>query len=153
MKKLSNVNNFMKKIEEADNQIETDIVLSGPDAIKNILVSETIKLSKLQSVSNELLSYLTDSKVIKQLSYKEKQNLFNTISNTENNSRDFIFRVAELANKNAFLQEVLKLAEKPKDQIITSENGETYITTIDDETRRNLSEIIRDVINDRVINT
>ena len=153
MKKLSNVNNFMKKIEEADNQIETDIVLSGPDAIKNILVSETIKLSKLQSVSNELLSYLTDSKVIKQLSYKEKQNLFNTISNTENNSRDFIFRVAELANKNAFLQEVLTLAAKPRDQIITSENGETYITTIDDETRRNLSEIIRDVINDRVINT
>lgn len=150
--KLSRVNNFLKKIEKEDNITENNIILSGPDVIKNILVNETLKLGKLESVSNELLAYLTDSKVMRQLSYKEKQNLLGMITDIQNNSRDFIFKVAELSNKNTFLKEVLKLAEEPKD-IIVSENGETYISQIDDETRKNLSEILINIVNDRVTNT
>ena len=126
MGKLSKVNQFLQDIQEKDKPIENNIVLSGPDAIKNILINETIKLGRLENVSNELLNYLTDSKVIKKLSYKEKQYLFNQISDVQNNSRDFIFKVAELSNKNAFLQEVLKLAEGPK-EILVSESGEKYI--------------------------
>ena len=151
-KKLTRVNDFLQRIKKEDNITENDVILSGPDVIKNILVNETIKLSKLESVSNELLAYLTDSKVMRQLSYKEKQNLLGMITDIQNNSRDFIFKVAELSNKNTFLKEVLKLAEEPKD-IIVSENGETYISQIDDETRKNLSEILINIVNDRVTNT
>lgn len=152
MGKLSKVNQFLQGMNEQNNIMESNVVLSGPDAIKNILINETLKLGKLEKVSNELLNYLTDSKVIKKLSYKEKQYLFNQINTVQNNSRDFIFRVAELSNKNAFLQEVLKLAEGPK-EILVSESGEKYISTIDDETRRNLSEILIDIVNERVANT
>lgn len=153
MSKLDKVNNFLNNINQ-NNEVsqETNIILSGPDAIKNILINETIKLGKLEAVSNELLAYLTDSKAIKNLSYKEKQHLLGTITDIQNNSRDFIFRVAEMSNKNAFLKEVLKLAEGPKETIITSANGETYISSIDDETRRDLSELLREVINDRITN-
>ena len=138
------------KMCESEDTTKSGIILSGPDTIKNILISETVKLGKLEAVSNELLAYLTDSKVMKQLSYKEKQHLLNDITNIQNNSRDFIFRVAEMSVKNTFLQEVLKLAEGPK-EIVTSTNGEKYITQIDDDTRKQLSEMLRDIVNDRII--
>ena len=150
--KLTKVNDFLNNIEEEPEIKQTNIVLSGPDAIKNILVNETLKLTRLESVTNELLNYLTDHKAIKQLTYKEKQHLLSTITDIQTNSRDFIFKVAELSSKNSFLQEVLKMAQEPK-ELITSCNGETYISNIDEETRRNLTEILRDVVNERVRNS
>lgn len=150
--KLTKVNDFLNNIDEASEIKQTNIVLSGPDAIKNILVNETLKLTRLESVTNELLNYLTDHKAIKQLTYKEKQHLLSTITDIQTNSRDFIFKVAELSSKNSFLQEVLKMAQEPK-ELITSCNGETYISSIDEETRRNLTEILRDVVNERVRNS
>lgn len=150
--KLTKVNNFLNNIQEQETVVESNIVLSGPDAIKNILINETVKLNRLENVTNELLNYLTDPKAIKQLSYKEKQNLLGTITDIQTNSRDFIFRVAELSAKNTFLQEVLRMAQEPR-EIITSCNGETYISSIDDETRKNLTEILRDVVNERVRNS
>ena len=44
------------------------------------------------------------------------------------------------------------MAQEPK-ELITSCNGETYISNIDEETRRNLTEILRDVVNERVRNS
>lgn len=148
---LNKVNEFLKnQITEVPK--ETSIVLNGPDAIKNILINETIKLGKLEEVSNELLAYLTDSKEIKRLSYKDKQNLLRTITEIQTNSRDFIFKVAELSSKNAFLQSVLKATQEPR-QILTSSNGEQYISTIDEDTRKNLTEILRDIVNERTRNS
>lgn len=149
MGKLDKVNAFLTNLETPKIQEDNTVILSGPDAIRNILLNETVKLNKLEMVSNELLQYLTDSRVIRELSYKDKKSLFETISQVQNNSRDFIFRFAELSNKNTFLQEILKLANTPK-EIITSENGETYVSTVDDDTRKHLSEILRDIVNDRV---
>ena len=149
MERLTKVNEFLSELDSSQKPIESEIVLSGPDAIKNILINETLKLGRLETVSNELLNYLTDSKVMKQLSYKEKKSLLHTVTDIQTNSRDFIFKVAELSNKNTFLKEALKLVEGPK-EVIVSENGETYISTIDDETRRNLSEILIDIVNERV---
>jgi len=153
MSKLDKVNNFLSNLNQNnDVSAESNIILSGPDTIKNILINETLKLGKLETVSNELLSYLTNSRTMKNLSYKEKKSLLETITTIQNNSRDFIFKVAEMSNKNAFLKDVLKLAEGPKETILTASNGETYISSVDDETRRELSELLREVINDRITN-
>lgn len=146
--KLTKVNEFLSKKEIVPSE-ETPIILNGPDTIKNILVNETLKLGRLEAVTNELLDYITDSKTMKNLSYKEKQNLLTTITNIQANSRDFIFRVAELSTKNTFLQEVLKMAQGPR-EIIQSESGEVYVSNIDDETRKNLTELLRDIVNERV---
>ena len=146
--KLTRVNEFLSKKEIVPSE-ETSVILNGPDTIKNILVNETLKLGRLEAVTNELLDYITDSKTMKNLSYKEKQNLLTTITNIQANSRDFIFRVAELSTKNTFLQEVLKMAQGPR-EIIQSESGEVYVSNIDDETRKNLTELLRDIVNERV---
>lgn len=151
--KLTKVNEFLNsEIIPNERDVETStIITSGPDTIKNILVSETLKLQKLESASSELLAYLTDSKIMKRLSYKDKQSLLTTITSIQTNSRDFILRVAELSNKNKFLQEVLRMAQEPK-TIIQSSEGETYISSIDEDTRRDLSELLRDLVHERVRN-
>ena len=149
--KLDKVNSFLQNIEDTEVVSENQVVLSGPDTIKNILLNETIKLNRLELVTNELLNYLTDPKAIKKLSYKEKQYLLQTITNIQNNSRDFIFKVAEMSAKNSFLQEVLRVAQEPK-ELITSCNGETYISGIDEETRKNLTEILTEIVNERIRN-
>lgn len=150
--RLTKVNEFLNEVPKPNEVAETQVVLSGPDAIKNILMNETNKLCRLENVTNILLDYITDPKAIKQLSYKEKQHLLNTITDIQNNSRDFIFKVAEMSSKNSFLQEVLKMAQEPN-EIITSSNGETYVSSISDEARRNITEILRNVINERVRST
>jgi hypothetical protein len=153
MYNLNKVNNFLNNSNpEPLETPESNVVLNSGDVVKNILINETVKLGRLDYVTNELLNYITDSKTIKQLSYKEKQNLLKTITEIQTNSRDFIFKVAELSSKNSFLQEVLKMTQGEK-EIIQSSNGETYISSIDDETRKNLSEILRDVVNERVRNS
>lgn len=151
--KLTKVNEFLNsEIIPNEKDVETStIITSGPDTIKNILVSETLKLQKLESASSELLAYLTDSKIMKRLSHKDKQSLLTTITSIQTNSRDFILRVAELSNKNKFLQEVLRMAQEPK-TIIQSSEGETYISSIDEDTRRDLSELLRDLVHERVRN-
>ena len=94
---------------------------------------------------------LTDSKEIKKLSYKEKQGLLRDITAIKADSRDFMVRFAELSTKNELVREVIELAKEPK-EVVTSENGQTYISKIDEETRKELSEMLRNVINDRIRN-
>ena len=151
MKDFLNVNNFLDSLEESSEVKETEIVVNDPDVVKNILLNEIIKVNRLETVTNELLTYITDSKAIKNLTYKEKQSLLRNIVEIQTNSRDFIFRAAELANKNEFLKKLLEISNKPT-QVVQSSNGESYISSIDDETRRDLTELLRDVINERCRN-
>lgn len=144
--KLTRINEFLNKKDEVSEVKETGIILSGPDTVKNILINETIKLNKLECVSAELLNYITDSKIIKQLSYKEKQNLLRTITDIQINSRDFIFKVAEMSVKNEFLKEVLKLSRGTEKVI--SESGEVVDSSITEEDRKHLSQIVRDFLNE-----
>lgn len=144
--KLTRINEFLNKKDEVSEVKETGIILSGPDTVKNILINETIKLNKLECVSAELLNYITDSKIIKQLSYKEKQNLLRTITDIQINSRDFIFKVAEMSAKNEFLKEVLKLSRGTEKVI--SESGEVVESSITEEDRKHLSQIVRDFLNE-----
>ena len=146
--KLTKVNEFLKKKEEQVPEVkETGIILNGPDTIKNILINETIKLNKLEQVSAELLSYLTDSKAMKKLSRKEQQSLLRDIVTIQTNSRDFIFKVAELSSKNEFLKKILDLTQGPR-EVVISENGEVFESSIDDKDRKRLAEILRDAMND-----
>ena len=151
MKDFLNVNNFLNSLEESDQVKEVEVVMNDPDVVKNILLNEIVKVNRLESVTSELLNYITDSKAIKNLTYKEKQSLLRNIIEIQTNSRDFIFRAAELANKNEFLKKIMEVSYKPN-QVIQSCNGESYISSIDDETRRDLTELLRDVINERCRN-
>ena len=151
MKDFLNVNNFLNSLEESDQVKEVEVVMNDPDVVKNILLNEIVKVNRLESVTSELLNYITDSKAIKNLTYKEKQSLLRNIIEIQTNSRDFIFRAAELANKNEFLKKIMEVSNKPN-QVIQSCNGESYISSIDDETRRDLTELLRDVINERCRN-
>lgn len=147
--KLTKVNEFLKKKEEQVPEVkETGIILNGPDTIKNILINETIKLNKLEQVSAELLNYLTDSRAMKKLTRKEQQSLLRDIVAIQTNSRDFIFKVAELSTKNEFLKKILELSQGTKEMVI-SEDGEVFESSISEEERKKLAEILRDVMNDR----
>jgi hypothetical protein len=146
--KRTRIDQFLQ--DSVDNPpMETSAVLNGPDTVKNILINETNKLNRLESVTNELLNYITDSNAIKRLTYKEKKSLLETITTIQNNTRDFIFRVAEVSAKNTFLQELLKTTQGPR-QLVQSSNGEVYESNIDDHTRKQLTELLRDMVNDEV---
>lgn len=144
---LSRVNNLLNKKEEVAPQ-ETGIILSGPDTIKNILVNETIKLNKLEQVEAELINYLTDSREMRKLSRKEQQSLLRDIVSIQTNSRDFIFKVAEMSHKNEFLKQVLELAQGPK-EVVVSESGEVFESSITEDDRKHLTELVRDILNDQ----
>ena len=128
--------------------LETGIILSGPDTIKNILVNETIKLNKLEQVEAELINYLTDSREMRKLSRKEQQSLLRDIVSIQTNSRDFIFKVAEMSHKNEFLKQVLELAQGPK-EVVVSESGEVFESSITEDDRKHLTELVRDILNDQ----
>lgn len=148
--KLDKVNRFLtkKQMEQQPTAQESSIILNGPDTIKNILINETIKLNKLEQVSGELINHLTDSKEMKRLPRKEQQSLLRDVVAMQTNSRDFIFRVAEMSSKNEFLKQVLELAKGPK-EVVLSENGEVFESSITDSDRRHLDEVLRNMLNDQ----
>ena len=150
---MANLDRVNKFLSEQNKQPEKDaeIIVSGPDCIKNIFVSEAMKAAKLEMVSDELINYLTDSKAMRNLSYKEKQGLLRDVTAIKADSRDFMVRFAELSTKNELVKKVIEMAEGPK-ELVKSENGEVYVSKIDEETRKDLSELLRNVINDRIRN-
>ena len=149
---LKRVNEFLKASKHDEISRATDVVMNGSDTVKNILINETIKVNRLENLSNCLLGYISDERTIKRLTYREQQELLKTISAIQNSSRDFIFKVAELSAKNEFIKRVLEVTNQPHD-IADSSCGEQYISTIDEETRKNLTEVLRDMVNDRIRNS
>lgn len=149
---LDRVNEFLKTTKVEEHRLATDIVMNGSDTVKNILVNETIKINRLEKLTSSLLDYIGDEKAIKKLSYKDQQELLKTVSMIQNSSRDFIFKVAELSAKNEFIKKVLEVTNQPN-EVITSSSGEKYISTIDEETRKNLTEVLRDMVNENIRNS
>lgn len=149
MYNLNKVNEYLNKKNEVPEKMETGIILSGPDTIKNILINEVVKLDKLEQVSAELINYLTDSREMRKLSRKEQQSLLRDIVAIQTNSRDFIFKVAELSSKNEFLKKVLDLAAGPKEVVISEDGQEVFESSITEADRKKLAELLRDMLNDQ----
>lgn len=142
---LERVNKFL---QERKSEMPQEVVLQGPDTIKNIIAFETQKLAFLENINSHLLAQVADIKTINKLSYKEKQQLLRFLTDIQNDSRDFILNVAALCSKNQFLEQVLKLSTM--DTItVESDNGETFESVISEERRKELTEMLRDAINDR----
>ena len=146
--KLDKVNQFLSKKDENIKPVENNIILNGPDTLKNILFNETLKLNKLENVSNQLLDYLTDSKEMKRLSRKEQQSLLRDIVAIQTNSRDFIVKMAEMATKNEVVRQVIQLSKGPK-EIVISENGEVFDSSITETDRRRLEDLLRTMLDDK----
>lgn len=147
MKRLTRINDYLAKQPPAIPE-ETEVVLNGPDTMRNILINETVKLSKLEQVSNELIADITDPNVRRLMNQKEKQNLLRLVQEVEKDSRDFIFKVAEMSTKNSFLNEVLKIAQNPT-EVVISEDGTVYKSSITEEQRNDLTILLRDILNEQ----
>lgn len=143
--KLTRVNEFLKKNEVAISQ-ESGIVLNSADAIKNIVMSEIMDIARLDKISDELITYL--SKDLKRQTRKEQQSFLRDVEWIKSNKRDFVFRVAQETNKNQFLNKIFTLASQPKEKVI-SENGEVFESSITEENRLQLSELIRDILDEK----
>ena len=143
--KLTRVNEFLKKNEVTIPQ-ESGIVLNSADAIKNIVMSEIMDIARLDKISDELITYL--SKDLKRQTRKEQQSFLRDVEWIKSNKRDFVFRVAQETNKNQFLNKIFTLASQPKEKVI-SENGEIFESSITEENRLQLSELIRDILDEK----
>lgn len=143
--KLNRVNEFLKRNEIVVSN-DSGIILNSPDTIKNIVVSEILDIAKLDKISDELISYL--SKDLKRQSRKDQQSFLRDVEMIKSNKRDFVFRVAQETNKNEFLNKIFNLASQAK-QTVISENGEVFESSITEENRAQLSELIRDILNEK----
>lgn len=140
--KFNKVNEFLSKLEPVS---ETDVVLNGPDVIKNIVVSEIMDINRLSALSSELLTIL--SKDIKSLSRKEQQSFWKDVEAVNARKEDFVFKIAQESNKNNFMQKILNLSAQPNEKVI-SENGEVFESSVTDETRTQLQALLVDMLND-----
>lgn len=143
--KLTRVNEFLKKNEVIVPQ-ENNVILNGPDTIKNIVVSEIIDIGKLDKISDELISYL--SKDLKRQSRKDQQSFLRDVETIKANKRDFVFKVAQETTKNEFLTKVFALASQPTETVI-SENGEVFESSISAEEKTHLRNLLIDFLNDQ----
>lgn len=145
--KFSRVNNYLqKRKEEISIPQDNGIILNSPDTIKNIVINEITDIARLESISDELITYL--SKDLKRQSRKDQQSFLRDVEMIKSNKRDFIFRVAQETNKNDFLNKIFNLATQPKETII-SEDGTVYESSITDEDRKNLQTLLIDIVNDK----
>lgn len=143
--KLNRVNEFLKKNEIVAVQ-ENGIILNSPDTIKNIVVKEIIDIGRLDAISDELITYL--SKDLKRQSRKDQQSFLRDVETIKSNKRDFVFRVAQETNKNEFLNKIFTLASQPSETVI-AEDGTVFESSITEETRKQLSGLINDILNEQ----
>lgn len=138
---LNRVNKFLANLEPPK---ENDVILNGADVTKNIVLSEIMDISRLTKISDELLTYL--SKDMKRLSRKEQQSFWRDVEAVNARKEDFVFKIAQEANKNEFMNKVFNMASQPKEKVV-SENGEVFDSSVTDEQRNQLSALLVDLMN------
>lgn len=137
---LNRVNQFLA------NQIvpqEEVPVVNGPEAIKNIVVSNLIDIGRLHKIEDELITYL--SRDLNRLSKKEQQSLLRDVDAISSRKEDFAFKVAQEVNKNQFLNKVFNMATT---ETVVSENGEVFDSSISKEQKNELKTLLIDLLND-----
>lgn len=140
--KFNRVNKFLNNLEPVS---ETEIILDGSEVMKSILVSEVRDINRLSNLSSELLNYL--AKDVKTLSRKEQQYFWKDVESVLARKEDWFFKVAQEANKSSFVQKILDMANKPSETVI-SEDGEVFESSITEENRNQLSNLLIDLLND-----
>lgn len=141
--KLSKVNDFLSNIEEVP---ANEIILDGAEVMKNILVSEVTDISRLSKLSSELLDQL--SKDVKKLSRKEQQYFWKDVEAVLARKEDWFFKVTQEANKNGLVNKIIDIANKPTEKVIT-EDGVVFESSITEENRTQLSNLLIDILNDQ----
>lgn len=147
MNELSKVNEFFAQNRKVP--AVNEYAVDGANVLKSMLASEINKVNKLDVAINSLIDYLLNPKSLKYLPEKEKESRLKTAVEIQTNSRNFIAKVAELSSKNALMQEVLRMSTK-KSEVVMSESGEIYTSRITDDERKQVTEVLRNIINDRV---
>jgi len=140
--RLDRVQQYLNQIDPAQ---ENEIILDGPETLKGIMVSELTDIQRLSKLSSELITYL--SKDVKRLTRKEQQSLWRDVEAVNARKEDFVFKMAQEANKNTYINQLLEIANKPNEKVIT-ENGEVFGSSITSEQRNNLTAILVDLMND-----
>ena len=146
MYNLSRVNDLLNKKDEVITNQETEIMFNGPDVMKNILYNELVKQSRLNQISDELIGHL--SKDISKQTRKEQQSFWRDVEAVRANSRDFTLRFIQEGNKSAFFKDIIKLAKEPQETVI-SENGEVLDSSITDDKRKYLADLVFDMLNEQ----
>lgn len=149
LKNLDRVNKFLEDSKKEVVPVENQVLMGGLDMMKNIVGMEFNNMAKLESMRTILINIICDPRRIRGKTDKEIESLFKLVENSIKDKRDFFLKMSELSSKSKFMEEFLKQSSQTKETVI-SENGEIYETLIDEDSRKNLSEILRGIINDRV---
>jgi hypothetical protein len=140
--KLNRVNNYLANIEPIK---ENEVLVSDADVMKNIVANEIQDITRLSKISSELITYL--SRDIAHLSRKEQQSLWRDVEAVNARKEDWVFKIAQEANKNGFINKILDIANQGTEKVI-SDNGEVFDSSISNENRAQLSAILVDLLND-----
>lgn len=146
--KLNRVNDFL------ENQMvpaqEENIIINGPEVVKNIVVSNIIDISKLHNIESQLIDCL--SKDIHRLSRKEQQYLLRDIDAVSARKENFTLDVAKSVQKDEWMQKIFQMAAKEEQETVISENGEVFKSSVTEDDKKMLKAILVDLLNDKTRN-
>lgn len=146
--KLNRVNDFL------ENQMvpaqEENIIINGPEVVKNIVVSNIIDISKLHNIESQLIDCL--SKDIHRLSRKEQQYLLRDIDAVSARKENFTLDVAKSVQKDEWMQKIFQMAAKEDQETVISENGEVFKSSVTEDDKKMLKAILVDLLNDKTRN-
>ena len=146
--KLNRVNDFL------ENQVapaqEENIIINGPEVVKNIVVSNIIDISKLHNIESQLIDCL--SKDIHRLSRKEQQYLLRDIDAVSARKENFTLDVAKSVQKDEWMQKIFQMAAKEEQETVISENGEVFKSSVTEDDKKMLKAILVDLLNDKTRN-
>lgn len=151
---LERVNKIWESInKERENAITpTDpqevLYTNGQDVLQSMILGEHQKLNYLRNINWQLIKSLTNPKRFASLSEKEQIQFLNIFSQLEKDSKHFELAVLELCAKNAWAEKLFRTQE-PEEVI---EAKPVYVPEITEERRKELTEMLRDKINETVRN-
>lgn len=140
--KLNKVNEYLANLQP----ITEENIINGPEAIKNIAISNLIDIGRLHKIEDELITVL--GKDIKKLSRKEAQYLLRDIDAVSARKENSTLDLFKEVNKNEFANKVFNTLSG-KTETVISESGEIVESSIPEDTRVHLSNLLVDLLNDR----
>ena len=129
---------------------EENIIINGPEVVKNIVVSNIIDISKLHNIESQLIDCL--SKDIHRLSRKEQQYLLRDIDAVSARKENFTLDVAKSVQKDEWMQKIFQMAAKEEQETVISENGEVFKSSVTEDDKKMLKAILVDLLNDKTRN-